>query len=461
MIGGQRLALAATWMAAAATVALMTLTEHFRIVLTEVSSQVDSETMGVMAVLGEIVLVCVTLVIATVVAQLAFGQAVAELRREIALRRLIGSRRRAERRALFGRFALTGLVGAAAGFATGALVAVGATALLQSAYAEWDAAALPVVQQAAVIPAAGVALGAVIAAWGASRQVLGVAPLEALGESDVDSAAVRPERRTGRLIALGAGVAILAAGAVMGLFTPLAVLVGVIGGAVTVFAIVSLATPLTASLVRGLRVPLGTSTVGRSAYGSLLRSPHRVGGITVALMVGVACVTMFSVAGETAQRALLAVLDADIRADQQAALMELTAQLMTVIAAAVACGSLVAVFGFMATMLMSVRARTREIALMRLVGMRARQARQLMALETAAITIMALVGGVVLGVTFGWLGTFMLLGSIPYVGAVVPVVPPLLLPALTAAVALVGVAAAVPAARRASGIPPLAAVAAS
>ncbi|WP_293696431.1 ABC transporter permease [uncultured Agrococcus sp.] len=459
MSGGQRLALAATWMASAMTVTLMTLSEHFRIVLIDVALQVDSGTMAVMAVLGEIVLVCVTVVVATVVAQLAFGQAVDELRQQIALRRLVGSKRAAERRGLFGRFAATGAIGAVAGYGTGAALSALATQALRSALPEWSAAPLPSLQPGAIIPAVGVAIGALLAAWGASRNVLGVAPLEALADAQVDSRFARPARLTGGLVTVSVGVALLAAGVALGFFTPQAVLVGVVGGAVTVFGIVALATPATSAMLKLFKWPLQGSAVGRSAYGSLVRAPHRVGGITIALTVGIAAVTMFAVAGETAQSVLLGMVDhVDIRADQEAALNEMTAQLMTVVSLAVACGSGVAVFGFIATMLMSVRARTREIGLMRLVGMRVKQARSMIVVETAVIAALAMIGGLALGILFGWLGTFMMLGSVAGIGVMLPQLPWSLVPALLVATALVATATAVPAARRASGIPPLAAV---
>lgn len=462
MSGGQRLALVATWMASAMTVALMTLTEHFRIVLTEMAFAVDSQTMMLMAVLGEIVLICVTVVISTVVAQLAFGQAVDELRQQIALRRLVGAKRSVERRRLFARFAVTGATGAVGGCATGLLLAIAATEAIRASLSEWERAALPLLQPGAVIPAVGIAVGALVAAWGASRNVLGVAPLEALADAQVDSQLARPSRVTGGLITVGIGIAILAAGIAIAFFTPLAVLIGLLGGAVTVFGIVALATPATSALVKLTRLPLGGSTIGKATYGSLRRAPHRVGGITIALMVGIAAVTMFAVAGETAQSALLQYsMDADIRADQEAAVGEMVSQLMIVVSFAVGCGSLIAVFGFIATMLMSVRARTREIGMMRLVGMRVRQARRMIVLETVVIAAMALVGGIVLGVAFGWMGTFMMFGSIPDMGLLLPRLPLMLVPVLALATALVATITAVPAARRASGIPPLAAVATS
>lgn len=459
MSGGQKLALTATWIASAMTVTLLTLTEHFRIVLMITAQNVNSHTMNLMAVLGEIVLMGIGIVIATVVAQLAFGQAVDELRGDIALRRLVGARRAVERRKMFRRFAGTGALGAAAGAATGIVIAIGATAGMRAMLTEWAVAPLPLVQPLAMIPAVGVAVGAVVAAWSASRNVLGVAPLEALADARVDSELARHVRRAAGLVTVSLGVVILATGVAIGFFAPIAVLIGLLGGIVTVFGIVALATPATSALLRVFRLPLQGSAIGRATYGSLQRAPHRVGGITVALMVGIAVVTMFAVAGETASSALLQFsMDADIRADQEAALAEMIGQLMLVVSFAVGCGSLIAIFGFIATMLMSVRARTREIGLMRLVGMRVRQARTMIVLETVVIAAMALIGGVALGTAFGWLGTFMLLGSIPEMGLLVPRMPLMLVPVLLLATAAVALTTALPSARRASRIPPLAAV---
>lgn len=456
---GQRLALWAMAVATTATVGLMTLVEHFRIVLSLTAVQADSATMAIMAVLGEIVLVSVTVIIATIVAQLAFGQAVDELRQQIALRRLVGARRGPERRRLVLRCIATGVLGALIGLVVGMLAAAGVTVALSATLTSWAQAPLPPVQPVAALPAAGIAAGAAVAAWIASRRVLDVAPLEALASSRTDTDFAHPARhRAGKVLVL-IGCGILATGCALGFLTPLAVLVGVVGGVVSVIGIVALSTPMTSRMLAVIRRPLRATAVGRTALGSLERSPHRFGGITVALMVGIASVTMFAVAGATAEQALLRmVADADLYDYQREALAEMTTQLMTVVSLAVGSGSVVAVFGFIATMLMSVRARTREIGLLRLVGMRAGQARSMVVIESAVIAALALTGGLIIGAVYGWLGTFMMLGSVYDIGPILPAAPWALLPVLALATAAVAAATAIPAARRASAVPPLAAV---
>ena len=79
--------------------------------------------------------------------------------------------------------------------------------------------------------------------------------------------------------------------------------------------------------------------------------------------------------------------------------------------------------------------------------------------EALWIAVMALIAGIVLGALYGWAGTWMMLGSVSERGPILPLVPPLLVVGLGIAAAVVAIVAGVPAARRASAIAPLAAVA--
>ena len=459
MNAGSKLAFVATFVAAAGCTALMTVTTQFRTLLGVSAAIVNSETLIVMAVLGQIVLAVVTVLIAAIVAQVAFRQAVDELRRDIALRRLVGSRRRTERRRLFGGFSATGAAGAASGWASGAIIGAIATLALQQSREEWRGIELHWIDPVALIPAAAIVLGALAAAWGASRRVLQIAPAEAVRVAAQDEDLGARRRSPAAWTLLIAGVVVLLVSFAGGFLTPLAVLPGVLGGSLSVLGIVALATPITQGLLR-LAEPLARRSTELSiGLGSLRRSPKRTGGIAIALMVGVAVVTMFSVAGDTALLAMERAAGSDGLVEaQREFLQEITAQFMTVIALAVGGASLIAVFGFVSAMQMSVASRTREIGLLRLVGMSVRRAKQTVLIEAALIGVVALVSGFLLGLVYGWLGASMLFAAYPGMGVLPPVVHWLLPVVLAVATSAVALGAGYPAARRAGRIRALEAV---
>ena len=460
MNAGSKLAFLATFIAAAGCTVLMTVTTQFRVLLEASAALVNSETLIVMAVLGQIVLAVVTVLIASIVAQVAFRQAVDELRRDIALRRLVGSRRRDERRRLFGGFSATGAVGAAAGWAAGAILGAIVGLVLRQQRAEWHGVAIPWVDPVALIPAAAIVLGALAAAWGASRRVLQIAPAEAVRTAVQDEDLGAGRRRPLAWTLVVTGSAVLLASLAGGFLTPLAVLPGVLGGALSVLGIVALATPLTQGLLRLAAPAARKSTELSIALGSLQRSPKRTGGIAIALMVGVAVVTMFSVAGETALIAMDRAAGGDGMSETQREFLgEIAAQFMTVIALAVGGASLIAVFGFVSTMQMSVASRTREIGLLRLVGMSVQRAKRTVLIEAALIGALALASGFVLGLVYGWFGASMMFGSYPGMGVLMPAVPWLLPVLLAVATLAVALGAGYPAARRAGRIRALEAVA--
>lgn len=460
MNAGSKLAFLATFIAAAGCTALMTVATQFQVLLRASAAVIGSETMVVLAVLGQVVLAVVTVMISSIVAQVAFRQAVDELRRDIALRRLVGSKRKRERARLFGSFVLTGTAGGAGGWLFGAAIGALAGFVLRASREDWSGVALPWVDPIAVIPAVAIVLGAAVAAWGASRRVFSIAPAEAVRAASHDEDLGGVQRHRGAVALLIVGAAVLFASYGAGFLTPLAILPGVLGGAVSVLGIVGLATPLTTGMLRMLN-PLGRKSLAVTvALDSLMRSPKRTGGIVIALMVGVATVTMFAVAGQSGVIAIgRASMNSDLSGEQQSYLGEIVTQFMMVISLAVACGALIAVFGFAATMQMSIAARTREIGLLRLVGLTVRRAKQTVLVEAAIIGMVALVGGFLLGVFYGWFGASIMFASYPEMGLLLPAIPWALPLGLVVATAAVAWGAGAPAARRASRIRALEAIA--
>ena len=460
MNAGTKLAFGATFIAASGCTALMTVATQFQVLLRASAAVINSETMVVLAGLGQIVLAVVTVLIASIVAQVAFRQAVDELRRDIAMRRLVGSQRRRERSRLFGSFSVTGAAGGASGWLVGAAIGAIARMVLRASRADWAEVRVPLLDPIAVIPAAAIVGGATLAAWGASRRVLEIQPAAAMRSASHDEDLGANEQHRGAVAALVVGSAVLLLSYVGGFFAPIAILPGVFGGAISVVGLVGLATPLTARILETLR-PIASRTLPVSvALDSLLRAPKRTGGITIALMVGVATVTMFAVAGETGVVGIArAARNQGLSDDQQLYLGEIVTQFMMVISLAVGCGALIAVFGFAATMQMSISARTRELGLLRLVGLTARRARKTVLIEATIIGAVALVCGFVLGVVYGWFGASIMFAAYPEMGFLPPAVPWVLPVALVIATLIACLGAGAPAALRASRIRALEAIA--
>lgn len=130
------------------------------------------------------------------------------------------------------------------------------------------------------------------------------------------------------------------------------------------------------------------------------------------------------------------------------------------ITAIVGFSAVLAVLGFVAAMLLSVRRRTREIGLLRMLGLRRGQTRTMLLVEAGAITIVAVATGLGMGVLYGWIGTQSMVASVAGVASTVPVIPWGLPVALLVGGLLVAAAASLPAGLRAASVPPLAAVAA-
>jgi len=66
---------------------------------------------------------------------------------------------------------------------------------------------------------------------------------------------------------------------------------------------------------------------------------------------------------------------------------------------------IIAVLGIMNTLALSVHERTREIGLLRAVGMTRRQVRAMVRWEAVSVALLGAVVGLVLGTAFGWVTT--------------------------------------------------------
>ncbi|HET7325716.1 MAG TPA: FtsX-like permease family protein [Nocardioidaceae bacterium] len=129
-------------------------------------------------------------------------------------------------------------------------------------------------------------------------------------------------------------------------------------------------------------------------------------------------------------------------------------QMLTLIYALLALAVIIAVLGIVNTLALSVIERTREVGLLRAVGLSRRQLRTMVRLESVVIALLGSTLGVVLGVVFG----LVLLQSVADEGLTAVQVPAGQLAAFVGASAVVGVLAAVWPARRAAKLDVLRAI---
>ncbi|QNE44074.1 FtsX-like permease family protein [Frigoribacterium sp. NBH87] len=414
----------------------------------------DSATVGQMLGVVAVVVIGIALYVGAVVTANTFATIVAGRTSTIALMRLLGSSSRQQRRAVAGEGLVVGLVGAALGAVLGSVLVVVAVAVLVGRGTLPD---LPysVVSATALAPAVVVVATTLAAAWVGSRKVLAVTPLQAIGTAQESPAHEAPRRVLRTVVSAAlvvAGGALLAAGVVTGLADATGVVVAFLGGVVSFTGVVVGAHLVMPLALRGVGRLAGGGAVARLAAENAVRHPERSTRATVGIVIGVTLVSTLAVALGT----LRAVIESMTAADPEyfAELDALFSTTLLVVTALVGFSALIAAVGLVNDVSLSVLQRRREIGLLRTLGATARQVRLMVLLETAQMTVAAVLLGLLLGVVYGWAGAQSLLGSAAG-ELVVPQVPVGLVVALVvAAAALALVSSAVPA-RRATSVPPV------
>ncbi|WP_413319657.1 ABC transporter permease [Agrococcus sp. 1P02AA] len=453
---GLGLALAVSILAAAFGTALATLMEHAALALYGEAMIAGSGTARIMLAIAALLLIGVSVVVGAIVARQAFTGAVEDLRGEIALRRLLGAASRTERRRVLRGFVAVGIAGSLIGWILGVLTARGAGELISRLGERFDLRSMSMIEPWAAVPALAVAAAAVLSAWLATRDVLAVSPLEALRGAGVDVETTVHRRRTGARVALILGALLLAAAVALSPLSPLAVLVGFAGGIVSVTGIIGLAPAIAPPMVALVSRAFGRGVPARAAAGTLATHPGRTSALVLSLFAGAAVVTMMVTAGTSLTTAVVSIeRDPGFRAELQAIYGGVT----SVITGIVGFSAVLAVLGFVAAMLLSVRRRTREIGLLRMLGLRRGQTRTMLLAEAGAITVVAVVTGFCVGALYGWIGTQSLVGSVGGVVSTAPSIPWALPVSLVVGGLAVALAASLPAGARAAAVPPLAAVA--
>ena len=404
----------------------------------------DSGTLAVVLAIMSVLLIGVAVYVASIVTANTFATVIAGRTRRIALLRLIGASARSQRAEVARQGLVGGIIGAAVGLVAGILASWGGILLAEQLLGVEDVD-YAVVQPVLAIPAVVVALTTWAAAWAGSRRVLTVTPLQALGGSVEAShdALSRRGGRNGAAIALFAiGAALLAGGIVLGLVSPLGVIVAFFGG---IFSFTGLALGATLIMppVLGLVGRLfGRSATARLAAENALRYPERSSRMAIGVVMGVTLVTMFAVALETVK----VVLTTSAGGEPPAEMTTLIDTFSGIMMGLVAVSAVIAAVGLVNLLTIGVVQRRRELGLLRALGVSTGQVRRMVLLEAAHITIAATLTGLVLGIAYGWAGAQSLLGAVAmppsfsaptFVAPAVPWIPVVVIIVATAVLTLV------------------------
>ena len=442
-----------------ASILVAALSSAFGVVLVEATAYIgamlqsdpyigDSGTLAVVVAILTVLLIGVALYVAAIVTANTFSTIVAGRTRRIALMRLIGASARSQRTEVAGHGFVVGLIGAGLGLLAGLAVAVSGAYI-----AERVLGAVPeftLAQPAVLIPAIGVVLTTWMAAWAGSRRVLSVTPLQAIGgsvERSHEDAAARPARHVGALVLLVLGTALLVFGVLVGLVTPLGVVVSFFGGLLSFTGISIAAVLVMPALLRVVGRLFGRSATARLAAENALRYPERSSRMAIGVVMGVTLVTMFAVALESV-KVLLTQAAGGVLDSEFAGIMDSFAVVMMVL---VGICAVIAAVGLVNLLTIGVVQRRRELGLLRAVGLSNGQVRRMILLEALHITVTATITGLVLGIAYGWIAAQSLLGSVKMppdfdrtaglVAPAVPWVPVVVIVLATAVLTLVAAAA--------------------
>ncbi len=418
----------------------------------------------VVAVVGilSVLLLGVAVYVASIVTANTFGAIVAGRTRRIALLRLVGASARSQRGEIARQGLIAGALGAVAGLVAGTLVATGLIAIVRRV-ADIDVG-FAVAQPSLLAPAVAVAATTTLAAWVGSRRVLVVTPLQALAgsapRSHDEATSSRGRAITGIALGVG-GAALLAVGILAGFATPLGVVIAFVGGLLSFTGLSLGAVRVMPPLLRLTGRLFGASVPARLAGENALRHPERSSRMAIGVVMGVALVTMFAVANESVKSVIAASGGGELPFEMAQLLDTFTGVMMGLVGVS----AVIAAVGLVNLLTIGVVQRTRELGLLRALGLSSGQVRRMVLLEAVHVTVTSLAFGLVLGIGYGWAGAQSLLGSVPTTRAgsaptfVAPGVPWLTIAGVVVATALLTTLAAVVPTRLATRVSPVTALA--
>ncbi|WP_347124955.1 FtsX-like permease family protein [Microbacterium sp. SY138] len=458
-----------------ASVLVAALSAAFGVLLVEITAYIgavlqadpfigDSGTLAFVVALLSVLLTVVAMYVAAIVTANTFSTIIAGRTRQIALMRLIGATARSQRAQVGTQGLVVGLLGAAIGMLAGLVLAVVGVQvggqLIANAPTDFS-----LVQPFVALPAIGVALTTWAAAWAGSRRVLSVTPLQALGgsvERTHDDVSGTPGRHIGAWVLRVAGAALLVGGVLIGLVTPLGVVVAFFGGVLSFTGLALGSVLFMPPVLRLVGRMFGSSATARLAAENALRYPERSSRMAIGVVMGVTLVTMFAVALESAKRLMMSQTTGEVPAAFFAPMDAFAAVMMVLVAVS----AVIAAVGLVNLLTIGVVQRRRELGLLRSIGLSNRQVRRMVLLEATHITVAATLTGLVLGVVYGWIAAQSLLGSVPTLpdfvpaGLIAPQIPWIPVAIIVVATAVLTLVAAATPTRLATRVAPVEALAA-
>ena len=382
--------------------------------------------------------------------------------RTIALLRLIGSSARAQRRAVAFEGLRSGILGSALGLVVGVGVA---WLLVRLSIATGFAPEFryDVVSPTIILPFAMVVLTTWGASWVGTRRVLDVTPLQAVSAAEEhrrENSASHNVRNTFAVILFVIGGLILALGVVVGMWTPLGVLVGLVGGILSFTGVVLGAELVMPPALRLVGRMFGRGPTASLASANAVRYPERSTRTTVGLVIAVTLVTTFVVTMETFRTLALAAETES--PDSYIGMQEALSIAIGVFSILIGFAAVIAAVGMINNLSLSVVQRQRELGLLRALGFTSSQVRRMIIVEAVQMSVAAVAVGLALGIGYGWVGAQSLLASFNGLPELVPpTIPWGLVGVLALAAAALALIASVAPSRRATRVSPVAALAQS
>jgi putative ABC transport system permease protein len=421
----------------------------------------ESGTVALFLGIVAIVFIVIAVYVGAIVTANTFSTIIAGRTRTIALLRLIGSSARTQRRAVAREGLSVGVVGTVVGALAGTLITAATVAIGVGTGFLPDGVAYSFVSPVLLLPLVAVVLTTWIASWVGSRRVLVVSPMQATGaahEQTLAEASASRSRTTVAVVLFGGGTLVLGASVLIGLVTPFAVLIGIVGGLLSFTGLVvgaHLVMPVALRIVGRL---LGGSAPARLAAENAVRYPERSSRTTIGLVIGITLVTMFAVAMQGYQNIISAAQQEN--PEYYEGIDEAFAVTLAVFSILMGFSAVIAAVGMVNNLSLSVLQRTRELGLLRSLGFTARQVRGMITAESAQLTAASVLVGLVLGFCYGWVGAQSMFGSVNgSPGFVVPGMPLPFLAGIVVLAALLTVTASVGPSRRATRVTPVAALA--
>lgn len=348
-----------------------------------------------LSLFGLIVIVAAGFVISN-----SFQTMVSARTRELALLRTVGMRARQGFFAVVVEGVLVGVVGVAIGVIVGTLAAW--TIILPAIKGASPALPGGGVLVLAFVVGMGVTMTAVLAP---ARKATQVAPVTALSSAETLTGEPLSKART------ALGLLVLMAGLILAL-APLgdaepAMFAFVIGALVSFTGLSLLAPTYVPLIARLIAVGLASKVVGRMATGNLARGRRRTANTAMAVVLGVTLFTGVNVVLSS----VIAMAEAEGYTQDSVGGIYLLAFGLTGLTI------VVGLIGVLNTVVLSIRERNRELALLRAVGMTTGEVRRTVTLEGALVGLV----GVVVGAGFGIAGAAVLLARLD---GSMPVVPP-------------------------------------